>query len=135
MERKIKLIGFKYLKINSEKNEDFNGDLKLTPGINIRDVKKNEGKEEILTIIFDFSVDFNGLGKIDLLGKMYLAVDSKTLKEAVDGWKAQKMDNEINIIILNIIMQKASIKALELEEEMGLPLHIQLPRLQPGKKE
>jgi hypothetical protein len=31
-------------------------------------------------------------------------------------------------------MQKSSVKALQLEEEIGLPFHVQLPRLQLGKK-
>ena len=37
--------------------------------------------------------------------------------------------------ITNMIIQKASIKAFELEEELGLPIHISLPQMQIKKKD
>jgi hypothetical protein len=137
MAREIKLAGFKYTKLSAERVEDFKGDLKITPNINISNIDKPKSsiKQDSLVVDFIFGVDYNGLGKIELFGKMYLIVDSKTVKEVIDGWNLKKLDNEINMVILNIIMQKASLKALELEEELNLPPHIQLPRLQLEKQE
>jgi hypothetical protein len=137
MAQEIKLIGFKYTKINVERNEESKGELKITPNININSIDKfkSESKQEILEIKFNFNIDYSSLGKIELVGRMLLSADSKIVKDALEGWKNKKLDNNINMIILNVIMQKASIKALQLEEEMNLPPHIQLPRLQLGKKE
>jgi hypothetical protein len=137
MAQEIKLIGFKYTKVSVERNEEGKGDLKITPNINIKSIDqfKSESKQEILEIKFNFNIDYASLGKIELTGRLLLSVDSKTLKDAIEGWKSKKLDNNINMIILNVIMQKASIKALQLEEEMNLPPHIQLPRLQLGKKD
>jgi hypothetical protein len=137
MEKEIKLVGFKYTKINVERNEENKGELKITPNINIRSIDKlkSESKQEILEIKFDFKIDYSSLGNVELSGKMLLSADSKTVKDALEGWKNKKLDSNINVIILNVIMQKASIKALQLEEEMNLPPHVQLPRLQLGKKE
>lgn len=137
MAQEIKLAGFKYTKINVERNEENKGELKITPNINIQSIDKfkSDSKQDILQINFQFRIDYSSLGKIELEGRMLLATDSKTLKDALDGWKNKNLDNDINLIILNVIMQKASVKALELEEEMNLPPHIQLPRLQLGKKE
>lgn len=136
MVQEIKLVGFKYNKLNVERNEELKGELKITPNKNIQSVEKfkSESKQEILQINFQFNIDYSSLGKIELSGKMFLATDSKTHKDALDGWKDKKLDNKINLVILNTIMQKASLKALELEEEMNLPPHIQLPRLQLGEK-
>ena len=39
------------------------------------------------------------------------------------------------IALFNIILRKANVKALELEEQIGLPLHIPLPTLKKPKKE
>jgi hypothetical protein len=75
------------------------------------------------------------LGKNELEGRFVLLTDPKLITEVLNGWKDKKISNEINTIILNIIMQKASLKALELEDSMNLPPHIQLPRMQLGKKE
>jgi len=41
--------------------------------------------------------------------------------------RENSFENEESLAITNIILQKASIKALELEEELGLPPHIRLP--------
>lgn len=137
MAQEIKLAGFKYTKINVERKEDNKGELKITPNINIQSIDKfkSDSKQDILQINFQFGIDYSSLGKVELEGRLLLATDSKTLKDALEGWKNKKLDNDINLIILNVIMQKASVKALELEEEMNLPPHIQLPRLQLGKKE
>lgn len=136
MVQEIKLVGFRYSKLNVERNEESNGELKITPNINIESIEKfnSESKQDILQVNFQFGIDYSSLGKIELKGKMFLASNSKIIKEALDGWKNKKLDNQINLIILNTIMQKASLKALELEEEMNLPPHIQLPKLQLGEK-
>jgi hypothetical protein len=136
MVQEIKLAGFRYTKISVERKSE-KGDLKITPNINIQSINKikSESKQDLLEVQFGFGIDYSILGKLELEGKMVLAVDSKTSKDALEGWKNKKLDNNINLIILNVIMQKASVKALQLEEEMNLPPHIQLPKLQLDKKE
>lgn len=136
MVQEIKLVGFKYTKLLVERNEENKGELKITPNINIQSIEKvkSESKQEILQINFQFGIDYSSLGKIDLHGKLFLAADTKIVKDALEGWKNKNLDSKINLVILNIIMQKASIKALQLEEEMNFPPHIQLPRLQLDEK-
>jgi hypothetical protein len=138
MAKDIKLLNFKYTKISVERNEDSDGELKITPNINIKNIEKyrlETSKQDALKVDFGFKIDYSSLGKVDLEGRYILLVDLKTFKEAIDGWKDKKIPDEVNMIFLNIIMQKASLKALELEEEMNFPPHIQLPRLQLGKKD
>jgi len=137
MEKDTKLGAFRFSRQSVERNEEFNGKLKITPNINIKNIEKfksENSKQESLKVDFKFEVDYNGLGKVSLEGRMFLIVSAQVLKEAVDGWKNKKLDNEINLLILNVIMQKSSVKALQLEEEIGLPFHVQLPRLQVGAK-
>jgi hypothetical protein len=137
MAKEIKLGAFRFLKQTVERNEEFKGELKITPNINIKSIDKfkiESTKQETLKIDFKFEVDYNELGKVSLEGRMILIADPKLVKETIEGWKDKKLDSEIKVIILNIIMQKSSIKALQLEEEIGLPFHIQLPKLQLGKK-
>jgi len=137
MSQEIKLVGFRYIKLNIERNDDNKAELKITPNINIQSIEKikTEQKQEIIQILFNFNIDYSGLGKIEISGKMLLAMDLKLSKTILNDWKSKKLDNNVNLVILNIIMQKASIKALELEEEIGLPPHIQLPRLQLNSKD
>lgn len=134
----IKLGAFKFLKVFAERSEDFKGELKITPNIHIKSVDKHTSdlnKQESLKVDFKFDVDYSGLGKISLEGLLYLIMDAKTLKETISTWKDKKLNDEVKSIILNLIMHKSSVRAMELEEELNLPLHVQLPRLQvqPGK--
>lgn len=138
MTKEIKLGGFRFTKQSVERNENFKGEVKVSPNMNIKSIEKFKSeniKKESLKVEFKFEVDYGELGKVFLEGFLFLITDPKTQKEALDSWKNKKLDNDINLIILNIIMQKASIKAMSLEEEFGLPLHVQIPRLQLGKKE
>lgn len=135
MAREMKILGFNFTKVIAEKNVDFSGKLDLKSNINISSVDKHKldlVKDEALKVSFSFIVDYADLGKVDLSGTMFLLVDSKTLKEAVKSWEDKKLPDEIRMAIINIIMQKSSLKALQIEEDLGLPLHMPMPRLQEG---
>ena len=135
MAKEIRLAGMHFTKIAGEKNPDFKDKLQIKPNISIKDIEKfKKDKTEAAKVKFSFSVKYSDLGSIDLEGTMFLTMDSKTLKETLSGWKDKKLDNETNLIILNVIMQKASLKALALEDELGLPPHVSLPKLQIGKE-
>jgi hypothetical protein len=138
MGREISLLGFSYNKISAQKKLDFSGKIEINPNINITSIEKHESsliRQETIKIDFLFGIHYKDLADIDLGGTIILKVDPKTLKETVKGWQDKNLDPEIQTIILNLIMQRASIKAIELEEEMGLPIHIKIPRLELSKKE
>lgn len=138
MAREISLIGFHFSKISAEKKSDFKGKIEINPKINIASIEKQELsliKQDALKIIFSFNINYKDLAEINLEGEIILKVDSKTLKDTLKSWKEKKLDQEIQILILNLIMQKASVRAIALEEEMGLPIHVTIPRLQVSKKD
>jgi hypothetical protein len=64
-----------------------------------------------------------------------VGAEKKTIKSLVKSWKEKKFDTPEHAAITNIILQKSSIKAFELEEELGLPIHIRLPTVTLDKKE
>ena len=137
MAQDVKLLAFHLTKTLAQRNEDFDGELKITPNMNLSSIEKEKIeaiKQDVLKIKFNFSIDYGDLGKVEADGTMMLQVDSKTLKETLSSWKKKSIDPQFQLMVLNIIMQKASLKALQLEEEIGLPPHIQLPRLQLGEK-
>ena len=51
------------------------------------------------------------------------------IKEVLEDWKKKKLSDSFQEILFNIILRKANIKALELEEELNLPFHINLPSI------
>lgn len=138
MAKEISLLGFSYSHISARRYPEFKGKLEISPNIHILSIDKHEismMKQDAIKVTFSFKITYKELADIQLDGDMILKVDSKTLKEVLKGWKDKAIDPETQTIILNLIMQRASIRAIELEEEMGLPIHVRIPRLAVSKKE
>jgi len=133
----MKLLGSKITKINAERNLDFDGKLELNTNINIKSIEKFQPDKvdiESLKVNALFEIQYGKLGQISIEGQLYLSTDAENIEEIINNFKSNKYDTPEQIAIMNIVIQKFSIKAFELEEELGLPIHIRLPTLQ-GKKE
>ena len=138
MAPEIKILGFNFTKINAERNSNFKGKLEVKSNIHIASIEKEKlqiSKTEAVKILFEFTINYGELGKVEIFGSMFLTLDSKSTKELLNGFKSGNVPAEINALIINIILQKASLRALQLEEELSLPLHIQFPRLQPAQNQ
>ena len=133
-----RLIGFNLTKVEAEKNPDFDGELEIKSNIVLKELEKYKPKysdQESLKVTFEFGIDYKELGKVTLHGTVFVILDNKTLKEALKQWKDKKLPEDLNMVLINIIMQRSSLRALQLEEELGLPFHFQLPRLQAKASE
>ncbi len=137
----MRLITFNFKKINIERISDSFKGVKINSKINISNIKilKTETlqeKEGLIEVNFSYHVDYNpDIAKIELGGRVLLVADKKQTKEIAEMWENKKMSEEFRIYLFNVILRKANIKALELEEEISLPLHIPLPTLKKQKKE
>jgi hypothetical protein len=49
-------------------------------------------------------------------------------------WKKKEMPNAMRLPIFNFILRKCTAKALTLQDELGLPTHIPLPRFDLEEK-
>ncbi|MCK5450045.1 hypothetical protein KAI32_04210 [Candidatus Pacearchaeota archaeon] len=129
----IKLIGSKFTKINAERKQNFTGKLTINTNIQIKDLEKIEEMKDTLKASYEFEITYNELGKINIEGNVFVSAASKIIKELLKSWDDKKFETPEHVQITNYIIQKASIKAFELEEELGLPIHIRLPTLSPKK--
>ena len=125
----IKLLGARISKISGERKPDFSGKLEVNTNIKLLGLDKLKDSKDSLKIDYELIVDYKELGNITINGTIFVSTDSKTIKEIQKSWKDKKFDTEEQITITNLIIRKASIKAFELEDELGLPIHIQLPSL------
>ncbi len=136
----MKLIGFNFDKISVEKMSSQFENLKISTKIDISNISSTKSdffktKEELLGIKFSFGLDYDpNIAKIELIGTILLSLDSKIAKEALKQWKDKKISEEFRLPVFNIILRKATLRALRLEEEMNLPLHIQLPSLRKDQE-
>jgi hypothetical protein len=98
--------------------------------------QKIEIKEKVaLKFSFNFNVDYEkNVAKIKMEGSILYLADPKQAKEILESWKKKEIPKEIRINILNSILSRCNIKALGLEEDMGLPTHFPLPRFQPQEE-
>lgn len=129
----LKVVGSRLLKIEAERNPEFNGKLEIKTNIKIDSIEKIEDNKDAVKLSYTFGLDYSELGKINIKGILFLTGDSKSIQKLLDNQKDKKYEDSEFIAITNLIIQKASIKALELEEELGLPIHIKLPTLSVKK--
>ncbi len=125
----LRLIGAKLTKINAERNPEFSGKLEIKTNIKVNSLEKIKDTKDTIKVLYDFEIDYGELGKILIEGILFLSSDAKTIKELLKIQKDKKYNSPEYITITNLIIQKASIKAFEIEEELSLPIHIKLPAL------
>ncbi|NPE27184.1 hypothetical protein HNV12_04250 [Methanococcoides sp. SA1] len=129
----MKLIGAKFLTIEAKRNPDFSGKLELKTNINIKSVEKVDKTKDTLKVIYIFEIDYAELGKISIEGLLFLKGDTKIIKNIIKKQEEKDYNSEESMMIMNLVIQKASLKALELEEEIQLPIHMKLPSLSVKK--
>ena len=125
----IKIIGAKFTEIEAKRDPDFSGKIKLKTNIQILSLDKIEKSKDTIKTTYIFEIDYGTLGKIKIKGDIFLLSDTKTIKTILKSQENKKYNTPEYIKISNFIIKKASIKAFELEEELGLPIHIKLPTL------
>jgi len=129
----LKLVGSRFLKVNAERNPDFDGKLEIKTNIKIDSIEKIKETKDTVKLGYTLEIDYVELGKVSIKGLLFLSGDSKSIKELLKVQKDKNYDSPEYIGLTNLIIQKASIKAFELEEELGLPIHIKLPTLSVKK--
>jgi len=136
----MKLVGFNFNKINIEKMKNDLKDLKINTSINLKEIKEIKAdliksKDILLSVSFNYSINYDPkIAEINFEGFMIIEVDSKLGKDILKDWKKKIIKEEIRISFFNAVLMKSNIKALELEENMNLPSHFQMPSLRENEK-
>lgn len=125
----LKSAGSRITKLSAERKPDFSGKLEMKTNIKIDSIEKVKEAKDTVKLTYTFEVEYVELGGVSIEGLLFLSGDAKSIKELLKVQKDKKYDSPEYIGITNLIIQKASIKAFELEEELGLPIHIKLPTL------
>ena len=136
----MKVLGFNFDNLSVEKLKARPENLKINTSIDISEIKemKNEvlkTKEEILQATFVYSVKYEpGFAAVELRGSILLSLDEKLAKDVLKEWKKKKMPEGFRTTLFNIILRKATVRSLQLEDELNLPLHMPLPTIRPGSQ-
>ena len=131
----MKVLGFNFNKISIERFPKKAEGLKINTDISITEISSVNSdlfktKEEFLDVRFSYNVNYDPeYAKVEFLGDLIVSLDSKDAKEVLKEWKDKKFPEDFKIFVFNVILKKSNLKALELEDEMNLPLHLPLPSL------
>lgn len=131
----MKIYGVSFEKISVERKKNSLEDLKISTKIEISDINRDNfeeiaTKEEFLRLKFKFIIHYDpDIAEINLEGNVLFSVESKQAKSILDQWKLKIFPKEFKAMIYNVILRKSNVRALQLEEEVNLPLHVPLPML------
>ena len=134
-------IGFSFDKIEAERNvNEIKGDINVKHTLNIVDLKEEQisidKKQDVLKFMFEFLLKYEpSIGEIKLNGHLLYTDDPKKIKEIQAKWKKdKKIEPELMSSLFNMILTKSNIKSLSLSQDVNLPPHLPMPRLQPQSK-
>lgn len=130
------IIGYYYDKILMEKNKKVESDLEIKNKVQITDIEESdmpfkEKGRSTLKFKFNFELLFEPkIGKIVFNGHVLFMEDEKTIKDILKSYKKdKKLPQELTLQILNTILYKAHLKALDLGNELNLPAHLPIPKI------
>lgn len=67
--------------------------------------------------------------EVSFEGSILLALEKDEAKEFIKSWKKKEIPKDKVLPLYNFILKKCSVRALQLEEELGLPSHIPFPQI------
>jgi hypothetical protein len=130
----LKLINSRFTKISGTREISYTGDVSTKTNIKIIEVEIIKDSKTVVQIKYNFEINYSGLGQVYLEGIIYISADPKIIKDIQKSWADKKIETQNYALITNIIIQKASLKAFEIEDELGLPIHIKLPKVEIKKE-
>lgn len=129
----MRLAGFNFSKISVERLSESSNKIKINTKIDISKIDKFSPpsfEKELLRAEFSYILDYSpDFAKIEFKGFVLFYAEQDEIKEILGDWKKKKLSDNFQTILFNIILRKTNIKALELEDELNLPFHINLPSL------
>ena len=136
----MRLIGFNFTKISVEKKQTITTQPKLKTAINVLEMKELPGdvfkaKDIPIEAKFSYIIEYEPkIAELEFEGTLVILEDPKKAKEILKIWKDKELSEEFKSQVFNIILRKANIKAIQLEDELNLPIHFPLPSLKFEKK-
>lgn len=136
----MKILGFNFDKISGERLKESAENMKISTNIDVSEIKEVKTdilktKEGLVQVKFTYGIKYEpGMANIELKGAAILSLEEQMAKDVLKQWKKKEMPEEFRLNLFNIIIRRASVKGLHLEEEMNLPYHIPFPRVQSSKE-
>jgi len=136
----MRVIGFSFKQIAVEKKKEIDRNVKINTQIDINEVSFPKldlfpGKE-ITNFEYNFKILYEDFAEVIFKGSILgLIEDKKQFEELKKSWKLKKIADELRIPLMNVIFSRCNLKAMQLEEDLGLPAHLPGPRISSPEKQ
>lgn len=128
------IIGFNFKKLSIERKKPLVKGMKVAYDLDFSNVKDEafplaDKGQLVLTLEFDFSVKYNpDIAEVKMNGSVNYMMPKDEAKKVIALWsKTKKLPKNISVPVINRILDKCNIKALELEQDLSLPTHLPMP--------
>jgi hypothetical protein len=133
----MNLLGLNFTKISIERIKESAPPpgIKVDTNIDIPVIEKTSlenypGDNDIILIKFTYILEYKpDFAKLEFRGNIILELEKPLSEDLFEQWKEQKIPKELRVAIFNLIFTKSNIKALTLEDQLNLPPHLPMPRL------
>ena len=138
----MQVLGFNFIKISGERTVNFRQGSSINTNIEFIDIEKEEisllKDTEAIKISYKFSVTYSKIenkkeskeGEISIEGNIIMSATKEEVKEIMKFWKKKEIPNQFKVPIFNIILRRCSLKAAQLEDDINLPIHLPLPKIE-----
>lgn len=131
----MKIVGFNYTKVSAERVAKWQPIKKINTNIEFAELVKDEVEAmkgaEIIKLSFKFGVNYEPKNAtISLEGFVFITADADEVKEIIKQWSKKKEISEtLRNAVARFLWKKCNLKSFQLEEELNIPTHIQLPQI------
>jgi len=152
----MQVVGFNLIKVKAERFPAPREKIVINTNIEFLNVEKQKSEiveTDLAALSFKFTISYDTSekpgeqkaeksekagkrhGEISFEGEIMISVKEDELKSFLKSWKKKEIPKEYTILLYNFILRKCSIRALQLEEEIGLPSHLPFPQVRPRSEQ
>ncbi|OIO80389.1 hypothetical protein AUJ84_03735 [Candidatus Pacearchaeota archaeon CG1_02_32_132] len=139
----MQIVGFNFTKISGYKSQK-SSKMNVNAGIEFTDLEKEKLEllkdSEAMKLTFKHTLDYDNADKkedkiaqILFEGNLILSLTKDESKDVLKSWKKKTLPENINLPLYNLILKRCAPKALQLQEELNLPSHVRIPRIDSPK--
>ena len=137
----MKILGLNVSKISGERKNPIKDKLEIKQNIDVKNIEKQEiaiSDKPGIKVDFEYIIKYEPkIAEIEIKGSVLVLDDDNKSKEIIKEWKKKKLISGFKLPVYNYIIKKVSLRAIQLEDELALPLHHPFPKIaaKPASKE
>lgn len=130
------IVGFDFSKIVVHREAPLKRGIRVGNNLTISSVNRKDfsslgaGKKGI-AVEFSYQVSYEPkVGSLTLEGTLLYMGDEKKIDDILSQWERSKqLPDDVSLAVLNLILARCNVKALQLANDVGLPPQMQLPQV------